>query len=149
FRNDETTVDELAWHDLLVISPGPCTPAEAGISVAAVRALSGVLPVLGVCLGHQGIAAAFGATVVRGKPVHGKTSAIDHDGTGVLAGLPAPFTATRYHSLVIDPATLRAPLVANAWTEDGVVMGIRHESHPTFGVQFHPESVLSPDGKQL
>jgi anthranilate synthase/aminodeoxychorismate synthase-like glutamine amidotransferase len=148
FRNDETTVDELARHDLLLISPGPCTPAEAGISVAAVRALSGRLPILGVCLGHQSIGAAFGAAVVRGNPVHGKTSEIEHDGTGVLAGLPSPFVATRYHSLIVDPA-LPAELIANAHTADGTIMGLRHASHPTFGVQFHPESVLSPQGKQL
>jgi anthranilate synthase/aminodeoxychorismate synthase-like glutamine amidotransferase len=148
FRNDETTVDELARHDLLLISPGPCTPAEAGISVEAVRALSGRLPILGVCLGHQAITVAFGGSVVRGKPVHGKTSEIVHDGTGVLAGLPSPFTATRYHSLVAEP-TLPAELVANAHTAHGTIMGLRHRDHPTFGVQFHPESVLTPDGKQL
>jgi anthranilate synthase/aminodeoxychorismate synthase-like glutamine amidotransferase len=147
FRNDETTVDELAWYDLLLISPGPCTPAEAGVSVAAVRALSGRLPILGVCLGHQSIGAAFGAAVVRGNPVHGKTSEIEHDGTGVLAGLPSPFVATRYHSLIVDD--LPAELIANAHTADGTIMGLRHASHPTFGVQFHPESVLSPQGKQL
>jgi anthranilate synthase/aminodeoxychorismate synthase-like glutamine amidotransferase len=148
FRNDETTVDELAQHDLLLISPGPCTPAEAGISVEAVRQLSGKLPILGVCLGHQAITAAFGGSVVRGKPVHGKTSEIEHDGSGVLAGLPSPFTATRYHSLVAEP-DLPAVLVSNAHTADGTIMGLRHREHPTFGVQFHPESVLTPDGKQL
>ncbi|GAB3274552.1 anthranilate synthase component II [Parasphingorhabdus pacifica] len=148
FRNDATTVDELAGHDMLVLSPGPCTPAEAGLSVTAVRELSGLLPLLGVCLGHQCIAEAFGGSVVRTAPVHGKASDIDHDGTGVLAGLPRPFAATRYHSLAVDPATLSAPLVVNA-TAGGVVMGMRHESHPTFGVQFHPESLLSVEGKQL
>lgn len=148
FRNDATTVDELAGYDLLLISPGPCTPAEAGVSVAAVRALSGRMPILGVCLGHQAIGAAFGAAVVRGNPVHGKTSEIEHDGTGVLAGLPSPFVATRYHSLVVDPA-LPDELVTNASAADGTIMGLRHREHATFGVQFHPESVLSPEGKQL
>ncbi|WP_274558621.1 anthranilate synthase component II [Streptomyces spiramyceticus] len=149
FRNDATTVEELAGHDLLLISPGPCTPSEAGISVEAVRALSGRLPILGVCLGHQCIAEAFGGSVVRGEPVHGKTSPVHHDGSGVLAGLPEPFTATRYHSLVVSPTGLPDELVVNARTADGTVMGLRHQSRPTFGVQFHPESVLSPEGKQL
>jgi anthranilate synthase/aminodeoxychorismate synthase-like glutamine amidotransferase len=148
FRNDATTVDELAGYDLLLISPGPCTPAEAGVSVAAVRALSGRMPILGVCLGHQAIGVAFGAAVVRGNPMHGKTSEIEHDGTGVLAGLPSPFVATRYHSLVVDPA-LPDELVTNARAADGTIMGLRHREHATFGVQFHPESVLSPEGKQL
>jgi anthranilate synthase/aminodeoxychorismate synthase-like glutamine amidotransferase len=148
FRNDAITVEELAGYDLLLISPGPCTPAEAGVSVAAVRALSGRMPILGVCLGHQAIGAAFGAAVVRGNPVHGKTSEIEHDGTGVLAGLPSPFVATRYHSLVVDPA-LPDEVVTNASAADGTIMGLRHREHATFGVQFHPESVLSPEGKQL
>ncbi|GAA3414861.1 hypothetical protein GCM10018952_37040 [Streptosporangium vulgare] len=107
------------------------------------------MPVLGVCLGHQGIAAAYGAEVVRTAPVHGRASTIRHDGTGVLAGLPNPFTATRYHSLVVDHASLPDELVPTAWTDDGVLMGLRHRSHPTFGVQFHPESVLTPMGKRL
>ncbi|ONI82917.1 aminodeoxychorismate/anthranilate synthase component II [Actinosynnema sp. ALI-1.44] len=148
FRNDETTIDELAGHDLLVISPGPCTPTEAGISMDAVKSLSGAVPILGVCLGHQSIGAAFGADVVRTAPVHGKTARITHDDTGVLSGLPDPFTATRYHSLVVDPASFPPELVPNAWV-DGLVMGLRHREHPTFGVQFHPESVLSTEGKQL
>ncbi|MGW5049907.1 anthranilate synthase component II [Actinokineospora sp. NPDC004072] len=148
-RNDETTVDELAEHDLLVISPGPGAPEEAGVSVAAVRELTGRMPVLGVCLGHQSIARAFGARVVRGAPTHGKTSAVAHDGSGVLAGLPSPFGATRYHSLVVDPASLPAELAATAWTDDGVVMALRHRDHPTYGVQFHPESVLTEVGKRL
>ncbi|MET0236189.1 MAG: aminodeoxychorismate/anthranilate synthase component II [Kibdelosporangium sp.] len=148
-RNDETTVDELSRYDLLVISPGPKTPAEAGISVEAVRALSGSMPILGVCLGHQSIAVAFGGSVGRGVPTHGKKSTVEHDGTGVFDSLPNPFPATRYHSLVVDPAGLPADLVVNAVTGDGVIMGLRHRTHPTFGVQFHPESVLTPDGKQL
>ncbi|WP_227870100.1 MULTISPECIES: aminodeoxychorismate/anthranilate synthase component II [Streptomyces] len=148
-RNDAVTPEELATADLLLISPGPSSPAEAGVSVAAVRALSGHRPVLGVCLGHQCVATAFGGTVVRGSPTHGKTSEITHDGSGVLAGLPQPFTATRYHSLVVDPLSLPSALVPNAWTPDGTVMGLRHRDHPTYGVQFHPESVLSPDGRRL
>ncbi|MGV9498896.1 anthranilate synthase component II [Streptomyces sp. NPDC003642] len=149
FRNDATTLAELADHDLLLISPGPGTPAEAGICVEAVRALSGRLPILGVCLGHQCIATAFGGTVARGTPVHGKTSPVHHDGSGVFAGLPDPFTATRYHSLVVAPHDLPGELLAVAGTPDGTLMGLRHRDHPTHGVQFHPESVLSPDGKQL
>ncbi|WP_425581777.1 anthranilate synthase component II [Streptosporangium vulgare] len=119
------------------------------MSAPAARALTGRMPVLGVCLGHQGIAAAYGAEVVRTAPVHGRASTIRHDGTGVLAGLPNPFTATRYHSLVVDHASLPDELVPTAWTDDGVLMGLRHRSHPTFGVQFHPESVLTPMGKRL
>ncbi|MFF7652583.1 anthranilate synthase component II [Streptomyces sp. NPDC007983] len=149
FRNDATTLDELATYDLLLISPGPGTPADAGLSVEAVRALSGVLPILGVCLGHQAVAEAFGAAVVRGTPVHGKTSPVHHDGSGVLAGLPDLFTATRYHSLVVDPGSLPAELTATARTADGTLMGLRHRDHPTFGVQFHPESVLTSEGKRL
>jgi anthranilate synthase/aminodeoxychorismate synthase-like glutamine amidotransferase len=149
FRNDAVGIAELAAHDLLLISPGPGAPAEAGISVEAVRALSGRLPILGVCLGHQSIAAAFGGSVIPGTPVHGKTSPVHHDGSGVFAGLPDPFTATRYHSLVVAPHDLPDALLAVARTPDGTLMGLRHRAHPTHGVQFHPESVLSPEGKQL
>ncbi|KIF67272.1 anthranilate synthase [Streptomyces sp. AcH 505] len=149
FRNDAVTVAELARYDLLLISPGPCTPAEAGVSVEAVRALGGQLPILGVCLGHQCIAAAFGGSVVRGEPVHGKTSQVHHDGSGVLAGLPNPFTATRYHSLVVPEDSLPDELRAVARTADGTLMALSHRDRPTYGVQFHPESVLSPEGKQL
>lgn len=148
-RNDRTTVDALAEHDLLVVSPGPGRPSGAGISTAAIAELSGRLPILGVCLGHQCIAAAFGADVLRGEPTHGKTSVIEHDGSGVFESLPNPLTATRYHSLVVDPASLPSELLVNAGTGDGVVMGVRHRTHPTFGVQFHPESILSVVGKQL
>ncbi|NYV77968.1 MULTISPECIES: aminodeoxychorismate/anthranilate synthase component II [Streptomyces] len=148
-RNDAVTVEELAEHDAVLISPGPGAPGQAGVSLAAVRELSGRIPLLGVCLGHQTIGEAFGAAVVRVGPVHGKTDRVRHDGTGVLAGLPDPFTATRYHSLAVDPDTLPAELVANAWAQDGTVMGLRHREHPTYGVQFHPESVLTEQGRDI
>ncbi|MFD5804483.1 anthranilate synthase component II [Streptomyces sp. NPDC127020] len=149
FRNDAVGLADLAAFDLLLLSPGPGTPDEAGICVDAVRALGARLPILGVCLGHQSIAAAFGGSVVRGEQVHGKASAVHHDGSGVLAGLPDPFTATRYHSLVVEPTGLPDELVVTARTADGTIMGLRHREHPVHGVQFHPESVLSPEGKQL
>ena len=149
YRNDAVTVEELAGHSALVVSPGPGTPTEAGVSVEAIRELSGRLPVLGVCLGHQALAEAFGGRVVRHQPVHGKTSFVRHDRTGVFAGLPDPLEATRYHSLVVDPGSLAADLAVTAWTHDGVVMGIRHRTQPTFGVQFHPESVLTKDGPRI
>ncbi|WP_411092872.1 anthranilate synthase component II [Streptomyces sp. 049-1] len=149
FRNDAVGLADLAAFDLLLLSPGPGTPDEAGICVEAVRALGARLPILGVCLGHQSIAAAFGGSVVRGEQVHGKASAVHHDGSGVLAGLPDPFTATRYHSLVVAPTGLPDELVVTARTADGTIMGLRHREHPVHGVQFHPESVLSPEGKQL
>ncbi|MEU6457573.1 aminodeoxychorismate/anthranilate synthase component II [Streptomyces sp. NPDC047065] len=149
FRNDAVGLADLAAFDLLLLSPGPGTPEEAGICVEAVRALGARLPILGVCLGHQSIAAAFGGSVVRGEQVHGKASAVHHDGSGVLAGLPDPFTATRYHSLVVAPTGLPDELVVTARTADGTIMGLRHREHPVHGVQFHPESVLSPEGKQL
>lgn len=149
FRNDAVGLADLAAFDLLLLSPGPGTPAEAGICVEAVRELGARLPILGVCLGHQSIATAFGGSVVRGEQVHGKASAVHHDGSGVLAGLPDPFTATRYHSLVVAPAGLPDELVVTARTADGTIMGLRHRERPVHGVQFHPESVLSPEGKQL
>jgi anthranilate synthase/aminodeoxychorismate synthase-like glutamine amidotransferase len=149
YRNDEVKVQELQEHDALVVSPGPGGPADAGVSVPAIRALSGRLPVLGVCLGHQCLAEAFGGQVVRGRPVHGKTAWIRHDMSGLFAGLPDPFVATRYHSLVVEPDTLPAELIVNAWTHDGVVMGIRHQIHPSYGLQFHPESVLTSEGKRI
>ncbi|WP_432101534.1 anthranilate synthase component II [Streptomyces sp. WAC 04229] len=149
FRNDAVGLADLAAFDLLLLSPGPGTPDEAGICVDAVRALGARLPILGVCLGHQSIAAAFGGSVVRGEQVHGKASAVHHDGSGVLAGLPDPFTATRYHSLVVEPTGLPDELIVTARTADGTIMGLRHREHPVHGVQFHPESVLSPEGKQL
>lgn len=151
-RNDEITLEEieqLAPHRL-VISPGPCTPNEAGISLAAVRQFSGKIPLLGVCLGHQAIAQAFGATIVRADQVmHGKTSDIMHNGCGVFRGLKNPLTVTRYHSLVIDPATLPDEFEVTAWTDKHEIMGIRHRSLAVEGVQFHPESILSEQGHAL
>jgi anthranilate synthase/aminodeoxychorismate synthase-like glutamine amidotransferase len=149
FRNDAVGVEDLRGFDALVVSPGPGVPADAGISMAAIRELSGSMPVLGVCLGHQALAEAFGARVVRHPPMHGKASWIWHDGYGLFTGLPEPLSATRYHSLVVDPGTLPPELLLAAWTPDKVVMGLRHREHPTFGVQFHPESVLTPQGKPL
>ena len=149
YRNDEVTIDTLRKHQALVISPGPGDPDDAGISRQAIAELSGSLPILGVCLGHQCLAAAFGAAVVRGNPVHGKTSQVHHDGGAPFAGLPDPFQATRYHSLVVQRDTLPAELEVSAWTSDGIVMGLRHREHPTFGVQFHPESILTPEGKRI
>jgi anthranilate synthase/aminodeoxychorismate synthase-like glutamine amidotransferase len=149
FRNDAVTVHELAAHQALVISPGPGAPAEAGVSVEAIRRLSGRLPILGVCLGHQALGEAFGGRVVRNPPVHGKTSQIRHDGAAPFEGLADPFEATRYHSLVVAASNLPAELVVSAWADDGVVMGLRHRRHPTYGVQFHPESILTTEGKRL
>ncbi|MGI8586868.1 MAG: anthranilate synthase component II [Chloroflexia bacterium] len=134
----------------LVISPGPGNPDEAGVSMAAIEAVAGVRPVLGVCLGHQCIGQLFGGRVVRAPaPVHGKTSAIYHTGEGVFAGLPSPFRATRYHSLVVERGTLPADLEITAWTDDGLIMGLRHRSLAIEGVQFHPESIMTEGGKQL
>jgi anthranilate synthase/aminodeoxychorismate synthase-like glutamine amidotransferase len=151
-RNDAITLDEVAAArpDAVVISPGPCTPREAGISVPLIQRFTGQLPILGVCLGHQAIGAAFGGSIVRaGRIMHGKTSPIHHDGTGVFAELPDPFAATRYHSLVIDPPTLPSCLVRSAWTDEGEIMGVRHTSAFLEGVQFHPESILTLEGKRL
>ena len=135
----------------LVLSPGPCTPAEAGISVALVKSLSGSLPILGVCLGHQSIAHAFGGTVRRARSVmHGKTSVVRHPGQGLFWGLPEALVVGRYHSLVVDEPSLPEQLEATAYArEDGEVMALRHKTHPTVGVQFHPESILTPDGPRL
>jgi anthranilate synthase component 2 len=136
--------------EAVVISPGPCTPNEAGICVELIRAAPADLPILGVCLGHQAIGQAFGATVVRAPvPMHGKVSQISHDGRGVFAGLPNPFAATRYHSLMVAQQTLPPALVATAQSEDGVLMGIRHRERPVFGVQFHPESIASQGGHEI
>ena len=149
YRNDEVKVAELAGYDGLVISPGPGTPEEAGISTQAIRELSGKLAILGVCLGHQCLGEAFGGKVVRNAPSHGKTSWIRHDNSGVLAGVSDPFEATRYHSLIVERASLPDDLVVTAWTADDTVMGLRHSRHPTYGVQFHPESVLTKEGKKI
>lgn len=153
FRNDQITIDALAKlaPDRLVISPGPCTPNEAGISVEVVRAFAGKLPILGVCLGHQSIACAFGGEVIRAERLmHGKVSDIEHDGAGVFAGLPQPFTATRYHSLIVKEAALPDCLVCTAWSVDQhELMGIRHREFCLEGVQFHPESFLTTDGPSL
>ncbi|MDQ6771452.1 MAG: aminodeoxychorismate/anthranilate synthase component II [Candidatus Dormibacteraeota bacterium] len=149
YRNDAVDPATLARHDALVISPGPGRPEESGVSVAAVHELGGTLPILGVCLGHQAVGVALGARVGRRQPVHGKVAEIGHDGTALFAGLPDPLQATRYHSLVIEPDSLPPVLLRSAWTREGLVMGVRHRSQPTFGVQFHPESILTPDGGRL
>jgi len=155
-RNDQITVKEIERLDPshIVISPGPCTPQEAGISIELIRHFSGRKPLLGVCLGHQALGAAFGGNVVRARNLmHGKTSAIEHDGRTIFRGVPSPMTATRYHSLVVSEEGLPAELEisARARERDGssVIMGLRHRQHPTEGVQFHPESVLTEDGKKL
>jgi len=150
-RNDEVTPEEVAElrPDRIVVSPGPCTPNEAGISVELIEKTGGSTPLLGVCLGHQSIGQAFGARIVRGEPVHGKTAKILHDGAGVYAGLDQGFEATRYHSLVIEPASLPDCLVVTSRTPDGTIMGVRHREFPVEGVQFHPESVLTRQGRDL
>ena len=150
-RNDEVTPEEaLALHpDRIVVSPGPCTPGEAGVSVELIEDVSDRIPVLGVCLGHQAIGQAFGADIVRGEPVHGKTAKILHDGEGVYRGLDQGFEATRYHSLVIEPGSLPECLLITSRTEDGTIMGVRHRERAVEGVQFHPESVLTRSGHDL
>ena len=152
FRNDEITVQEIAQRapERLVISPGPCSPAEAGISVQAIRHFAGKLPVLGVCLGHQAIGAAFGGKIVRAQQLmHGKTSVITTTRQGVFAGLPEQFTVNRYHSLAIEKASCPPELVTTAWTDDGEIMGVRHRELDVEGVQFHPESILTEHGHAL
>ncbi len=150
-RNDEVTPEEvLDLHpDRIVVSPGPCTPNEAGVSVEVIERTAGEVPILGVCLGHQAIGQAFGARIVRGEPVHGKTAKIVHDGEGVYRGLQQSFEATRYHSLVIQPDSVPECLTVTSRTEDGVIMGVRHKELPVEGVQFHPESVLTQSGREL
>ncbi|MBX3435192.1 MAG: aminodeoxychorismate/anthranilate synthase component II [Pirellulales bacterium] len=151
-RNDATTAAKaLAMRPAaVVLSPGPCTPSEAGCSVELVRRASGVVPLLGVCLGHQAIAAALGGRIVRAPaPVHGQTSPIDHDGRGLFAGLPRPLTVCRYHSLIVERESLPDLLDVTATTADGIVMALTHRAHPTFGVQFHPEAILTEGGYGL
>jgi anthranilate synthase component 2 len=151
-RNDEVTVGDVVAlaPEKIVISPGPCTPNEAGVSVALIRELGGQMPILGVCLGHQSIGAAYGGAVVRAPVVmHGKMSDIHHSGAGVFAGLPQPFPATRYHSLIVRRDDLPECLDVTAWTTDGLIMGMRHRDYPVQGVQFHPESIMTDAGKDL
>jgi len=153
-RNDKITVAEVESRldeiQGIVVSPGPCTPSEAGISVDLIRTLAGRVPILGVCLGHQSIGQAFGAKIILAPELkHGKTSQISHDGRTIYAGLPNPFTATRYHSLIVDPETIPLDFEVTARSEDGIVQGIRHKELPIEGVQFHPESILTTAGKDL
>jgi len=152
YRNDALTLEQIAaWRpERVVISPGPCTPGEAGISVPLIERFAGTFPILGVCLGHQAIGQAFGGRIVRAQRVmHGKLSTVTHDGRGVFAGLPSPFTATRYHSLAIERASLPGCLEISATSEDGEIMGVRHRELPVEGVQFHPEAILTEHGHAL
>lgn len=151
-RNDEIKVEEIAARhpDKLLISPGPCDPAHAGISMDAIAHYAGKIPIFGVCLGHQSMGQVFGGRVIAAKEiVHGKTSPIYHTGSGVFAGLPSPFLATRYHSLAVERSTLPKMFTVTAWTEDGEIMGIQHTSLPLHGVQFHPESILTEHGMEI
>ena len=151
-RNDELTVDEVEAlaPERILLSPGPCTPQEAGISIELIRRFAGRTPILGVCLGHQAIGAAFGGNVIRApKLMHGKTSEVEHDGKTIFRGIATPMTCTRYHSLIVSEKNLPGELEISARTADGTIMGLRHRKYPVEGVQFHPESVLTDDGKQL
>ena len=151
-RNDQISVEDVRRMkpEKIVISPGPCTPKEAGVSVELIKSLHRETPILGVCLGHQAIGEAFGGKVIKAPSiVHGKTSAIHHTGEGIFNGLPMPFTATRYHSLVVEKDTLPSELHVTAWTNDGVIMGVQHKTSKTYGVQFHPESIATQHGKEL
>ncbi len=151
-RNDELTPEQVEdlHPERILLSPGPCTPQQAGISIPLIRHFAGKVPILGVCLGHQAIGAAFGGTVVRApKLMHGKTSAVEHDGKSIFAGLASPMTCTRYHSLIVAEEGLPEELEISARTEDGIIMGLRHREYPIEGVQFHPESVLTAGGKRL
>jgi len=151
YRNDTISLDEIADMQPahILISPGPCTPNEAGISIPLIKRFSGEIPIFGVCLGHQSIGAAFGGNVIRApRLMHGKTSPINHNGKGIFAGIPSPFTATRYHSLIVEEP-LPEVLEATAWTPERELMGLQHKQHPTFGVQFHPESILTEHGHLL
>jgi anthranilate synthase component II len=152
FRNDKITIAEIEAlaPARIVLSPGPCSPEEAGISVEVVRHFAGKIPILGVCLGHQSIGYAFGGTIVKSSTLmHGKTSPILHDGAGLFAGLPNPFQATRYHSLVVERETFPEDLVVTAWVAEGEIMGLKHRTLPVWGVQFHPESILTQGGMEL
>ncbi len=152
FRNDKIKVEEIAelQPDQILISPGPCTPAQAGISIATIKHFSGKVPILGVCLGHQSIAEAFGGDVVRASRImHGKTSPVYHDNKGIFAGLENPFDGMRYHSLIVKKDTIPDCLEINAWTKEGEIMGLRHKELQIEGVQFHPESIMTPAGIQL
>jgi anthranilate synthase/aminodeoxychorismate synthase-like glutamine amidotransferase len=152
YRNDKITIAEIEAlkPERIVISPGPCTPKEAGISIDVIKHFSGKVPILGVCLGHQSMGEAFGGDVIRAPYLmHGKTSLIHHDGKTIFAGLPNPFEATRYHSLIIKKETLPSVLEVSAWTDDGIIMGVRHKRFKVEGVQFHPESILTGAGKDL
>ena len=151
-RNDALTVEQALGQkpEAVLLSPGPCDPDQAGICLPLLKGAPDDLAILGVCLGHQAIGQAFGGDVVRAKALmHGKTSQIHHDGKGLFAGMPNPFTATRYHSLAVERATLPADLVVTAWTEDGEIMGLQHKTRPIYGVQFHPESIATEGGHQL
>lgn len=151
-RNDEITLDEIAQLKpaRIVVSPGPCTPNEAGVSVPLIREFAGKIPILGVCLGHQSIGQAFGGKIVHARQLmHGKISPIQHEGAGVFRGLPQPFAATRYHSLVVERGSLPECLAVTAWTDDGEIMGLRHKTLAVEGVQFHPESILTEHGHQM
>jgi anthranilate synthase component 2 len=152
YRNDRITLEEIEKlsPERIVISPGPCSPGEAGISVAAIKYFAGKVPILGVCLGHQAIGEAFGGNVVRSAYLmHGKTSPIHHDGRGLFKGLPNPFEATRYHSLIVERSTFPDCLEITAWVEEGEVMGLQHRELPIWGVQFHPESILTMNGMDI
>ena len=151
-RNDEVTIDEVEAlePERLLLSPGPCTPQEAGILIPLIQRFAGKVPILGVCLGHQAIGAAFGGDVVRAPQLmHGKTSEVDHDGKSIFAGIDSPMTCTRYHSLIVAEETLPKELEISARSQDGIIMGLRHRKYQIEGVQFHPESVLTDDGKKL
>ncbi|MBU5350511.1 anthranilate/aminodeoxychorismate synthase component II [Paenibacillus sp. LC231] len=152
YRNDEIDIAgiEALAPDHILISPGPCTPNEAGVSLDVISHFKGVIPIFGVCLGHQAIGQAFGGNVIRAERLmHGKTSAIQHTGGSVFEGLPVPFTATRYHSLIVEKETLPDELEITAWTEEGEIMGLRHKQYPVEGVQFHPESIITDHGHQM
>jgi anthranilate synthase/aminodeoxychorismate synthase-like glutamine amidotransferase len=152
FRNDALSVEDVVAMrpERICISPGPCTPNEAGISLDLIRRMGSSTPILGVCLGHQSIGQVYGGEVVRAdRLMHGKTSPIHHSGQSVFAGMPSPFEATRYHSLIVRRSSLPAELEITAWTEEGEIMGLRHKEHPVHGVQFHPESILTQEGKRL